>query len=137
MEEFAKLLTDSLKSLRDNAVKPVVSTAVSVPVFDLLQDDDGASRWCDELEKLGETFTWSSYKLLVRGASSLVEEAKDWFSGWKPVQNTWDEFRTEISSLYPAKRNVSQSYARPPCIQARRLIPIVSIPEKRFILLMH
>ena len=44
IEEFAKILTDSLKSLRDDAVKPAVSTAVSVPVFDPEKDDEGASR---------------------------------------------------------------------------------------------
>lgn len=111
MEELAKILTDSFKALRDNSNKSDVST-VLIPVFDPSSEDGGASKWIDEVEELGETFNWTEYELLVRGSSGLVGEAKEWYAKWKPGTKSWQNFKTDICELYPAKRNLSEKFRR-------------------------
>ncbi|CAG9814717.1 unnamed protein product [Phaedon cochleariae] len=96
-----------MNSLREQS-KSTVNTTVSIPTFDPDSEDDEVNLWCEEIEKLGDMFKWSGYELLIRGASGLIGEAKDWFMKWKPVEKTWENFKSEICSLYPAKKNLSQ-----------------------------
>ena len=88
------------------------------------------------MEKLGQTFNWTSHELLVRSAAGLAGEAKEWFSMWKPLEKSWEEFRNQLSSLYPAKRNLSEMLRKASQV-AKRRNPIVSMPEKNYFLLIR
>lgn len=82
--------------------------AIDVPVFDPSVDDKGAKAWCREVHKLGQLFGWTDFEQIIRAATGLRGDAKEWFSSWQPDQKTWDRFENEISDLYPPKRNLSE-----------------------------
>jgi hypothetical protein len=41
--------------------------------FDPLHEDNGAVKWCEEVDKLAETFHWSDCELLVRVTTGLED----------------------------------------------------------------
>ncbi|KAH0818171.1 hypothetical protein GEV33_004620 [Tenebrio molitor] len=88
------------------------SASIELPKFDPSSDDRGASKWCDEIEKLGATFHWLEHEQISRAASSLVGEAKEWFPLWQPTEKSWENFRTEISNMYPPKRNLHEKFRK-------------------------
>lgn len=112
MEEFAKILVESVQALKELPSKNAVTTTVNLPEFDPKRNDDGAFKWCLEIENLGLMFGWTDYELVIRGASALVGDAKEWFSAWKPDEKTWENFRAELSSMYPAKKNLSEKFRK-------------------------
>lgn len=137
MEEFAKILTESIKGLRDASARPSILTNFEVPLFEPDRDDDGAAKWCDEMEKLGETFNWTSHELLVRSAAGLVGEAKEWFYMWKPSEKSWEEFRNELSSLYPAKRNLSEKLRKASQYTSKEAKSYCEYARKKYFLLIR
>lgn len=42
----------------------------------------------------------------------ILGDAKEWFNSWNPLQKTWEDFKQQLSSLYPAKRNLSERLRR-------------------------
>ncbi|KAJ8939619.1 hypothetical protein NQ318_010638 [Aromia moschata] len=112
MEEFAKILVESLTAIKDQTSKSAVTSSVNILTFNAKLDDDGAVKWCQEMGNLGTTFDWSDYELLIRGTSGLMGEAREWFSSWKPTEKTWEAFKSEISSMYPPKRNLREKFRR-------------------------
>lgn len=75
VDQFARILVDSLKALRSESQQSAtVSTSISIPLFDPKDDDAGALKWCLEMEKLGEIFKWTDFELLSRASSGLVGE---------------------------------------------------------------
>lgn len=45
---------------------------------------------------------------VTRASCGLLGEAKEWFSSWQPVTKDWENFKVEISHLYPPKKNLSE-----------------------------
>lgn len=113
MEEIVKVLVDSLKSLKeikDKSVKRAIISAVNIPVFNPKLDNHGAAKLCSE--NLAATFNWPDYELSIRYTTGLMGNVKKWFLRWKPDEKSWENFKTEISTLYPAKRNLSEKVRR-------------------------
>jgi hypothetical protein len=113
MEKLAGILAATLQEMKDHSSRRTTSSAlIELPKFDPSSDDRGASKWCDEIEKLGATFHWLEHEQLSRAASSLVGEAKEWFPLWQPTEKSWENFRTEISNMYPPKRNLHEKFRK-------------------------
>lgn len=120
MEQLTAVLAATLKEIKEASFRssgPVSS--IEIPKF-CPSDNDGANKWCDEVEKLGETFQWSSFEQLTRAASGLLGEAKHWYNKWQPIEKSWDNFRSEICSLYPPKRNLSEKFRNASLYTSRR-----------------
>lgn len=109
MEEFTQMLAEAMRQIKSPRVDP---SSIIIPPFDPIQDDQGAAKWCEEVDKLRNTFNWSDHECLVRAATGLTGDAKDWYSAWKPEEKNWTNFRTELAELYPAKRNLSEKLKR-------------------------
>jgi hypothetical protein len=113
MEKLAGILAATLQEMKDHSSRRTTSSAsIELPKFDPSSDDRGASKWCDVIEKLGATFHWLEHEQLSRAASSLAGEAKEWFPLWQPTEKSWENFRTEISNMYPPKRNLHEKFRK-------------------------
>lgn len=42
-----------------------ICTFIEIPKFDPLVDDEKASKWCEDVEKLAEMFQWSEFEQLA------------------------------------------------------------------------
>jgi hypothetical protein len=103
----------TLQEMKDHSSRRTTSSAsIELPKFDPSSDDRGASKWYDETEKLGATFHWLEHERLSRADSSLVGEANEWFPMWQPNEKSWENFRTEISNMYPPKRNLHEKFRK-------------------------
>ncbi|KAL1487797.1 hypothetical protein ABEB36_015552 [Hypothenemus hampei] len=110
MEQLTEALTATLLAIQNQVTtrSATSSTPIAIPIFDPRNSDYGAQPWCMEIEKLGTTFSWSSYEQLTRAITGLTGEAREWYSEWKPEDKNWDTFKNEIINLYPAKKNLSE-----------------------------
>lgn len=112
MEELTQVLTATLREMKELSSRssgPV--TSIEIPRF-CPSENDGAIKWCEEIEKLGATFQWTNFEQLSRAASGLVGESKHWFNKWQPVERTWENFKDEICSLYPPRRNLNEKFRK-------------------------
>lgn len=111
MEQLTQVLTDTLREMKEMSSRnsgPV--STIEVPKF--CPDDDGAQKWCAEVEKLGKTFHWTEFEQLTRAISGLTGEAKHWYNKWQPAEKTWENFKNEMSSLYPPRRNLNEKFRK-------------------------
>ena len=82
-------------------------------MFDPSKTDNGASTWCDNIEKLGSNLGWSSIAQVAKAGKALRGSALLWFETWEPEEGRdWKNFRSEIVSLYPEKKNLSEKLYR-------------------------
>lgn len=82
---------------------------VALPVFDPATSDNGASGWCDNIEELSKEFGWSSIATVAKAGKALKGSALLWFESWNPSSGrSWENFRNDITDLYPEKRNLSE-----------------------------
>jgi hypothetical protein len=69
-------------------------------------------KWCEEVDKLAETFQWTGCELLARATTGLTGEAKTWFLSWQPETKSWENLKTELCNLYPPKKNLSERFRK-------------------------
>lgn len=82
---------------------------VVLPIFDPATSDGGAETWCENIAALGKEFGWSSIAIVAKAGKALKGSALVWFETWEPQSGrSWENFRTEIIDLYPAKKNLSE-----------------------------
>jgi hypothetical protein len=113
MEQLTQVLADTLQAIRQSAGRSSLpTTTVEIPRFDPLQEDNGAVKWCEEVDKLAETFQWTGCELLARATSGLTGEAKTWFLSWQPEAKSWENLKTELCNLYPPKKNLSERFRK-------------------------
>lgn len=86
---------------------------VALPVFDPATNDNGAESWCHNIEELAREFGWSSIATVARAGKALKGSAVIWFESWEPSQGrTWENFRSDLTDLYPEKRNLSEKLTK-------------------------
>jgi hypothetical protein len=57
MEQLTQILADTLQAIHQSTGRnSLPTTTVAIPRFDPVQEDNGAVKWCEEVEKLAETF---------------------------------------------------------------------------------
>jgi hypothetical protein len=113
MEQLTQVLADTLQAIRQSAGRSSLpTTTAEIPRFDPLQEDNGAVKRCEEVDKLAETFQWTGCELLARATSGLTGEAKTWFLSWQPEAKSWENLKTELCNLYPPKKNLSERFRK-------------------------
>lgn len=86
---------------------------VALPTFDPATSDNGAEGWCRNIEVLSKEFGWSSIATVARAGKALKGSALVWFESWEPSEGrTWEHFRTDLTDLYPEKRNLSEKLSK-------------------------
>lgn len=98
-----------LNAIRDAVTANRRQDDVALPTFDPVLGDNGAEPWCDNIEAIAKEFGWSSIAKVAKAGKALKGSALLWFESWDPsTGRTWENFRTEIIDLYPAKKNLSE-----------------------------
>ncbi|KAF9418535.1 hypothetical protein HW555_004684 [Spodoptera exigua] len=100
---------DLLKAIRDAISKTTqIDGDVALPVFDPEKCDNGAARWCNNIETLAKDLNWSSIKTAAKAGKALKGSALTWFESWDPLEGrSWEKFRADIIDAYPEKKNLS------------------------------
>lgn len=58
---------------------------------------------------LGADFGWSGIAKVAKAGKALKSSALTWYETWEPQEGrTWENFRNEIISLYPEKKNLCE-----------------------------
>lgn len=104
------VLQDLLKAIKD-----AVSGArgkdddIALPTFDPATSDSGAESWCAKIEALSREFGWSGIAAVAKAGKALKGSALVWYESWDPTEGrSWTNFRTELTDLYPEKKNLSE-----------------------------
>lgn len=108
------VLEGLLKAIRDAVSgRRHADDDVALPVFDPATSDSGAGGWCQSIEDLSKEFGWSSITTVARAGKALKGSALLWFESWVPSEGrTWKNFRTDLTDLYPEKRNLSENLSK-------------------------
>lgn len=104
---------ESLLKAIQSAVTHRPEHDVALPIFDPSTNDNGAATWCDNIEKLADVFNWSSLAQVAKAGKALRGSALLWFENWEPDEGRdWKNFRSEITALYPEKKNLTEKLQR-------------------------
>ncbi|KAG7295010.1 hypothetical protein JYU34_022581 [Plutella xylostella] len=109
----ADLLKSLLGAIRDAVTPKPQCDDVALPLFDPDKSQNGASSWCKSVDDLSAEFKWSSLQLVAKAGKALRGSALSWFESWEPENGrTWENFKTDITSLYPERKNLSEKLTK-------------------------
>lgn len=109
----ADLLQSLLGAIRDAVTPKPQCDDVALPLFDPDKSQNGASSWCKSVDDLSAEFKWSSLQLAAKAGKALRGSALSWFESWEPENGrTWENFKTDITSLYPERKNLSEKLTK-------------------------
>lgn len=87
---------------------PVQKTPASLALPSFDPDSTDSNVWLQKIEGYKTEFGWSDRETVSRLGPFLLKSAQGWFSAWQPLEETWENFKSDFSISFPKQKNLGK-----------------------------